>query len=375
MTGTSTKLENVRTQAYGGTGGNAFDGAPPADTTRISSITVHAGGQVNTIQVYWSDAAGKNLKSAYYGGSGQFPGRWYEFTLALDETIVEVNGMADASVRLLTFKTNKGNTFGPYGTAAGTAFRVAGNPVVGFFGRSGWTIDQLGFIILAPVPLRPPRASTALVFDGWKNYAGLDAPLPLGAQVTLKMWVRGVSGGGFLFYLANETRRPQFSAQLTNRYDIVCFDAAGDSSGNVDHIEKAHPDVDSTAWSHWAFVRNSNTGRMAIYQNGELFAEGMGSTRQMASCNRIIIGADCDCKFFHMGEIAEVRLWNTERSAAQIKGNMNRAALGGELGLVLSWSFDGYKDNQPIMDGSGAGRHGVFRGISMNVPAPNALRT
>ncbi|KAI3671621.1 hypothetical protein L1987_87361 [Smallanthus sonchifolius] len=49
-------------------------------------------------------------------------------------------------IRSLTFKSNK-RTFGPFGVEEGTPFNVLANGghVVGFYGRSGWHLDSLGF--------------------------------------------------------------------------------------------------------------------------------------------------------------------------------------------------------------------------------------
>ncbi|KAI3761614.1 hypothetical protein L1987_52035 [Smallanthus sonchifolius] len=51
-------------------------------------------------------------------------------------------------IRSLTFKRNK-RTFGPFGVEEGTPFNVLANGghIVGFYGRSGWHLDSLGFCL------------------------------------------------------------------------------------------------------------------------------------------------------------------------------------------------------------------------------------
>jgi hypothetical protein len=113
---------------------------------------------------------------------------------------------------------------------------------------------------------------------------------------------------------------------------------------------------------------------MAIYKNGVLFHEqATGLTRSMAGCTRLVIGAAGDGNWPHAGAISELRLWNVERTAAQLNDNMKRVIAGAETGLIASYSLDGYQAGQPISDRSGGGRHGTVRGTSVSVAGPSAL--
>lgn len=52
-------------------------------------------------------------------------------------------------IRSLTFKTNR-RTFGPYGVEVGTPFSFSAERegrIIGFKGRSGWYIDEIGFYL------------------------------------------------------------------------------------------------------------------------------------------------------------------------------------------------------------------------------------
>ena len=53
-------------------------------------------------------------------------------------------------VTSLTLITNK-RSYGPYGKASGTSFQTHPNAqVLGFFGRCGWMVDQLGAFVAQP---------------------------------------------------------------------------------------------------------------------------------------------------------------------------------------------------------------------------------
>jgi len=365
-------VSTLRTPAYGGTGGSEFDGTPPAGAVRMGKLNIHAGTHINTIAVEWWDAGGGPLPRGSYGGSGQNPGTWYEHLLYADEHFTDVSGMADSvGVHQITFKSNRGKTFGPFGTAKGTPFSVTGKHIVGFYGRGGWSIDQLGFVIMAP-PV--PKASAALEFNGVDSYVVFDGPLPIGQQVTLEMWARGAPKETILFWLTDDARLRQFSAHVPWSNGAVIFDAAANANG-YDRLMKSALPHDGNTWNHWAFVRNAITGRMAVYKNGDLFTEVTLSKNPMATCNRFVLGADGNGGFRYAGAIAEVRLWNTERTAAQIKDNMKRVIQGPDTGLVLSWSLDGVQADQVVMDGSGSGRHGKLMGVNKSVTPPTALTT
>jgi hypothetical protein len=63
-----------------------------------------------------------------------------------DEYLKQVVGTSERYVNSICFVTNK-NTYGPFGGSGGEAFESpADGVVVGFFGRSGSIIDQLGVI-------------------------------------------------------------------------------------------------------------------------------------------------------------------------------------------------------------------------------------
>jgi hypothetical protein len=55
------------------------------------------------------------------------------FTLSPDEQITVVEGRSSAVIDRLSFSTNNGNIYGPYGGTGGDPFRLEG-PVYGFYG-------------------------------------------------------------------------------------------------------------------------------------------------------------------------------------------------------------------------------------------------
>ncbi|KAI3761612.1 hypothetical protein L1987_52033 [Smallanthus sonchifolius] len=73
-------------------------------------------------------------------------------------------------IRSLTFKSNK-RTFGPFGVEEGTPFNVLANGahIVGFYGRSGWYLDSLGFCLSTIKPNLFQRIQ--MMFKGFNTLA------------------------------------------------------------------------------------------------------------------------------------------------------------------------------------------------------------
>lgn len=226
------------------------------------------------------------------------------------------------------------------------------------------------------IPAPPAFGTAAVEFDGATYVACIWTNLPITTQVTVEMWMRGLPRDAYLFYLTDNHGRRQLSAHVPYLDGNVYFDAAADVDNNYDRISQAlSPADDKSTWNHWAFVRDSAAGRMAIYRNGVLWLEqATGLTRQMAACNAVMLGADREGEFRHQGAITEFRVWNVARTAAQIKDNMNRRIPGADEGLIVSWALDqDYMRHASVKDRSGGMRPGEMRSVALKTPGPSAL--
>lgn len=384
-------LVTSRSTSVGGTGGNEFVTALPADVVQLSSISVQSNSQVNQLKLTWKLRGGLgNSTSATIGQGGggtwvsalgmsayqpgPYDGTWAEFTLADGEYICELRGQAGTTLNRLQFVTNTGRTSPVYGTSTGTPFSLTKLNLIGLFGRAGLGMEQLGAIsVVSAAPA--PVSAMALEFNGGDTYVEVNAPLPITTQATIEMWMRGQPKEAFLFYFTDDAHRRQFSAHVPYSDGNVYCDSGADAYNNYDRVIKSvNPMDDKSTWNHWAFVRDSAAGRISIYRNGQLWHEQAGGlTRQMAPCNRLVIGADGDGKWYHAGAVCEIRVWNVARTAAQIQENMNRRIPSGDNGLIASYSLDAYQAGAQIVDRSGGGRHGILHGSTTVVPGPGAL--
>ncbi|MDF7800708.1 FG-GAP-like repeat-containing protein [Pontiellaceae bacterium B1224] len=102
-------------------------------------------------------------------------------------------------------------------------------------------------------------------------------------------------------------------------------------------------------WNHIAWTWDSITGTSLLYKNGEL-THSNGNWRTAYNITQggsLVVGQEQDnvgggfngSEAF-LGELDELRLWNTVRSPAEIQSSMRASLAGSESGLVAYWNFE-----------------------------------
>ncbi len=91
------------------------------------------------------------------------------------------------------------------------------------------------------------------------------------------------------------------------------------------------------SWQHVALTYAAN-GTMTLYRNGVQVAQATGVAAFSGTAVRI--GAFNNNQNLLGGKLDEVRIWNTARTASQIRDNMCRTLTGNESGLVAYYNFD-----------------------------------
>ncbi|KAK1263468.1 hypothetical protein QJS04_geneDACA009519 [Acorus gramineus] len=123
---------------------------------------VAAGLVVDSLQFKYNHD-GTSLWSLRQGGSGgtSFKVIIYHilFSFNFSFHFIPSNAIYDGRlIKSLTFYTNVGTKYGPYGTQDGTFFSSSTNDeIVGFFGRSGDLLDEIGIYV-------SPRIHSFLLF-------------------------------------------------------------------------------------------------------------------------------------------------------------------------------------------------------------------
>jgi hypothetical protein len=112
-------------------------------------------------------------------------------------------------------------------------------------------------------------------------------------------------------------------------------------------------------WFHFAGVRNGAV--WDVYLNGRLWYSqvAVAGAYAIAGTQRRLIG-DGGSEQFH-GQIADLRVWNTARLAADILANFDNRLVGNEAGLVGYWKLD-EETGTAVTDSSPSAAHGVLNG-------------
>lgn len=179
---------------YGGEGGQSFTMPEEILSSRnfqarqIKKISLKTSHRIEKIQLTW--AAAKNGQMS--ASAGENGGTWKHIILSKNEYITRVTGKAGRFVSQLTFYTNTGKKYGPYGGQEGEPFTInvpRGYQVLGFFGKAGQCIDKFGLVyqyetidgkVVTPNRPRPgtatPRPASDRVTDHRKSGKGKTRP-------------------------------------------------------------------------------------------------------------------------------------------------------------------------------------------------------
>ncbi|KAI3727296.1 hypothetical protein L1987_67109 [Smallanthus sonchifolius] len=140
---------------WGGDVGNHWDDGVHSG---VREITLVYGSCIHSIRVTY-DNNGKSFRAVKHGGMGGTKSAQIKLHHP-KEILISVSGhycpVVDGGfpvIRSLTLKSNR-RTFGPFGVEEGTPFNFLANAghIVGFYGRSGWFLDSIGFYLSIPKP-------------------------------------------------------------------------------------------------------------------------------------------------------------------------------------------------------------------------------
>lgn len=171
-----------------------------------------------------------------------------------------------------------------------------------------------------------------LSFNG-PDYVEVDAA-PLAAmihdEVTISFWQYGDPAiqpqGDFVFEARNSADLRILSSHLPWGNSQVYWDAGNEGAG-YDRINKLANAADFEGqWNHWAYTKDTTSGEMHIYLNGQLWHSGTGKNISMSGIASFSIGANStvDHTGNYDGFIDEFRIWNKALDQTTINSWMNR---------------------------------------------------
>ena len=196
----------------------------------------------------------------------------------------------------------------------------------------------------------PPSTSVtnrALKLDGNGSYLELPQDIFKDlTQATVEVWARWADFNAYsrIFEFGSGWQSVSLFNHSTNsdlRFNIYPRYAKQDPSSMF--VATAKGLLRTNEWVHLAAV--SGPGGMKLYANGRLVAQHTNTTTfadihasQTNLLGRGLARNPTDRDF--RGEIDEVRVWDHQRSLAEIRDNMFKRLTGTEEGLTHLWNFD-----------------------------------
>jgi fibronectin type 3 domain-containing protein len=196
-----------------------------------------------------------------------------------------------------------------------------------------------------PLSLTPgTRGINALTLDGDLDHAVVDDRPALDLNsYTIEAWIK------------HDGNSPD-GARLLSKFDGSGFDGGytlsllggGDTPTVKFTTNRAASDITSESeipvdqWTHVAVTYDADGSTQRLYINGQLDATNGGSAKPpRESSKNLWIGAEVGgASNFFSGQIDNLRIWNTERSQAEIRQSFLGEVVGNESGLVGAWRFD-----------------------------------
>jgi hypothetical protein len=221
-------------------------------------------------------------------------------------------------------------------------------------------------------PLDGATAGYALSFDGVGDYAtaGNGSFAPVGNPMSIEMWVKFPSG----------TADQDFIAL---RMDLNSGVRLGTHGGTiaarrvyVDRVIVQAPTLPAVnAWHHVAYTLDVTNPVPNNIPTSALYVDGVAvDTETIATDSRTPtsawLGSIDGSSSLYKGEMDEVRIWTTTRTAAQVQADMHHRPAGIEEGLVAYWTFDDTQPGGRSADDSGLGNDVTLGdGVVARMPA------
>ncbi len=199
--------------------------------------------------------------------------------------------------------------------------------------RSAYFLPLFLFgILLTTSTIIKAQSGRSLDFDGINDFVSV--PLQITGDYTKEAWINASSTAGFPNILSGTG-----TALFINNGRL----AAGHSNGGFTQLIDPATIMTNT-WYHVAVSYNAAAGTMKLYKNGVLVASAAAVPNYTEPSLNLSLFAGGN---YFTGIIDEVRIWNTERTIAQLVNNKDCELTGDEPGLLVYYKF-----NQGIAGGN-----------------------
>lgn len=271
--------------------------------------------------------------------------------------VVTVSNGASAIVNANISDRRTATTFTGSGTASTDGWTTLGYALT-YSANNGnkeyvvTTPNDLSGLLSAGMRLRIPRSVTPPtqctdLESSSSQYASKTTPTGISFtdDFTGEAWVKLESYGTAQAIISRYNGTSGWQLYLTAEGQVVLIGYNGGAGNNSYTISSQIVPLDT--WVHVAAVLDMSTFTTAgspIYINGVsvpvTVVRGGTNPTALIQAGNLQVGAGNSTLFFD-GKLADVRLWSTARTAAQIRDNMNQQLVGSETNLVAYFKLNG----------------------------------
>jgi|GEM_PF-1938159 len=204
----------------------------------------------------------------------------------------------------------------------------------------------------------------ALKFDGTARYvdcgSGLDLTTSNTTSFTIEAYVKHEESSQNQMFFCQGQRNPSQGLYLGFRASNVFTFSFW---GNEFDTPVACTDA---CWHHWSCTYSVGGNERIIYCDGEEVARNTETASYQGTGN-VYLGFGAgdpgtgDMEWFFRGHLAEVRVWKTVRTQAEIQASLNRSLSGYEGALVAYWPLH-EGTGTTVMDKTRRGHDGTISG-------------
>lgn len=153
-----------------------------------------------------------------------------------------------------------------------------------------------------------------------------DALKDVDSEITISFWVRGDANhlprNTSILEAVNDENQRILNLHFPWNNSQVYWDA-GNSGTGYDRVNKTmEPEDYLEGWNHWAFTKNTNTGDLKAYLNGEEFMSAVDKSFSMSGIERFVLGANSTGRNNWYGWIRDFAIWDKELSSEEISENL-----------------------------------------------------
>ncbi|WP_130735931.1 PKD domain-containing protein [Flavobacterium sp. J27] len=201
----------------------------------------------------------------------------------------------------------------------------------------------------------------AIQLDGVNDY--VTAPLPSlfnsisTNDFTVEMWVNRTSSGASTRLIFAQFNNTNFVSSLVNSSGV--FYVFVHSNGVVYSVNTTYV-LPLNQWVHTAFRWNATSKTISVLINGSPRATISGGSSSLGTSNRMTIGSKTDGSQVFGGKIDEIRIWDLQRSDADIVDNMNTCVSETSPNLITYYKMNEITGSSNAIDASGNGYDGTL---------------